>query len=73
MINAYHFYLTLLAVPYSSWLAIYYCRSERPSAEEVEGSESGSKEIKVDDKKIVEDKVEVADSRLVRYPPLEDT
>ncbi|XP_020615021.1 uncharacterized protein LOC110053160 isoform X3 [Orbicella faveolata] len=41
--------------------------SERPSAEEVEGSESGSKEIKVDDKKNVEDKVEAADSRPVRY------
>lgn len=72
MITAYHFYLILL-VPYSSWVAIYHCRSERPSAEEVEGSESGSKEIKVDDKKNVEDKVEAADSRPVRYPLLEDT
>lgn len=54
-------------------MAIYHCRSERPSAEEVEGSKSGSKEIKVDDKKNVEDKVEAADSRPVRYPLLEDT
>lgn len=42
----------------------YDCRRERPSVEEVEGSKSGSKEIKVVDK--VEDKVEGANSSHVR-------
>ena len=47
-------------------MAIYHCRSESLSAGDVEGSESGSKEIKVEDEKNVEDKVEATDSRHVR-------
>ena len=44
----------------------YHCRSEKPSAKQAEGSESGSMEIKGDDKKNVEDKIIAADSRRVK-------